>query len=111
MADNNLLVMKFGGTSIGTTAAMAQAVRICQEAHRSWRRLVVVTSALSGITDHLIASAQQAARGNLSTFHATLSELSERHHLLVAPRCGARSAASRYRPKSIPLLTWARSRP
>ena len=84
MADNNLLVMKFGGTSIGTPAAMAQAVRICLDAHRTWEHLVVVTSALSGITDHLIASAEQAARGDLSTFNATLSELGERHHAMIA---------------------------
>jgi len=84
MADNNLLVMKFGGTSIGTPAAMAQAVRICLDAHRTWEHLVVVTSALSGITDHLIASAEQAARGDLSTFNTTLSELGERHHAMIA---------------------------
>ena len=80
VTQNNLLVMKFGGTSIGTPAAMAQAVRICLDARRAWGRLVVVTSALSGVTDRLIASAEQAARGDLSVFNATLSEQNERHH-------------------------------
>ena len=84
LVEENLLVMKFGGTSIGTPAAMAQAVRICLDARRKWSRLVVVTSALSGVTDHLIASAEQAARGDLSTFNLTLSELNERHHALIA---------------------------
>jgi len=84
LVEENLLVMKFGGTSVGTPAAMAQAVRICLDARRKWSRLVVVTSALSGVTDHLIASAEQAARGDLSTFNLTLSELNERHHALIA---------------------------
>jgi aspartokinase/homoserine dehydrogenase 1 len=78
-----MLVMKFGGTSVGTPTAMAQAVRICLDARRTWDRLVVVASALSGITDHLIASAEQAARGDLSVFDSTLIELNERHHAMV----------------------------
>ncbi len=84
MEEKNLLVMKFGGTSVGTSAAMAQAVGICLDARRKWSRLVVVTSALSGVTDHLIASAEKAARGDLSTFNLTLSELNERHHAMIA---------------------------
>lgn len=84
MAEQNLLVMKFGGTSIGTPDAMAQAVRICVETRRAWPRLLVVTSALSGVTDRLIASAQQAARGDLTVFHGTLAELTERHHAIIA---------------------------
>jgi aspartokinase/homoserine dehydrogenase 1 len=84
LAEQNVLVMKFGGTSIGTPPAMAQAMRICLDAHRAWTRLVVVTSALSGVTDHLIASAEGAARGDLSTFNATRIELSERHHAMLA---------------------------
>ncbi len=83
LVEENLLVMKFGGTSVGTPAAMAQAVRICLDARRRWARLVVVTSALSGVTDHLIASAEQAARGDMTPFKATLSELNERHHAMI----------------------------
>ena len=60
------LVMKFGGTSVGTPEAMAQSVQIVQKASASWPRLVVVTSALSGITDLLLATAAQAAAGDTS---------------------------------------------
>jgi len=45
------LVMKFGGTSVGTEEAMRQAAQIVASARRDWPRLVVVTSALSGVTD------------------------------------------------------------
>lgn len=78
------LVMKFGGTSVGSVAAMAQAVQIVAAAQRAWPRLVVVTSALSGVTDQLIESARQAASGNLSVFHRTRAELLSRHEALIA---------------------------
>ncbi len=79
----HLLVMKFGGTSVGTPAAMAQAVRICCDVRREWQHLVVVTSALAGITDLLISSAQRAARGDLSAYYAALRELNDRHHAMT----------------------------
>ena len=56
-AESRLLVMKFGGTSVGTVAAMAQAVQIIQKTRRDWPRMLVITSALSGVTDLLIQSA------------------------------------------------------
>jgi bifunctional aspartokinase / homoserine dehydrogenase 1 len=83
VSDDQLLVMKFGGTSVGSPEAMAQVVRICCDARRDWQRLVVVTSALSGITDLLIHSALKAAHGDLSTFYAALREVNDRHHALT----------------------------
>lgn len=77
------LVMKFGGTSIGTVKAMAQAARIVCETRRDWPRMVVVTSALSGVTNLLIESANRAARGDMSTFHQAVGDLSDRHQALI----------------------------
>ncbi len=77
------LVMKFGGTSIGTVEAMTQAVRIVCEARQNWPRVVVVTSALSGVTNLLIDSAIQAARGDMTIFHQAVSELTERHQAMI----------------------------
>jgi bifunctional aspartokinase / homoserine dehydrogenase 1 len=77
------LVMKFGGTSIGTVAAMRQAVEITVDVHRDWERLVVVTSAISGVTDLLINSATSAMRGDLVPFQQAKTELSERHFSLI----------------------------
>ena len=51
------LVMKFGGTSVGTPAAMRQVVSIICDERKTWRRLVVITSALSGVTDLLLSMA------------------------------------------------------
>jgi aspartate kinase len=51
------LVMKFGGTSVGTAGAMRQVVAIVVSERKKWKNLVVVTSALSGVTDLLLSMA------------------------------------------------------
>ena len=77
------LVMKFGGSSVGTVDAMRQAIRISAETLQSWPELVVVVSALSGITDALINSAAAAARGDPAPFQQTVQSLHDRHGELV----------------------------
>ncbi len=74
-----ILVMKFGGTSIGSMDAMSQAINIISSAHREWPQMVIVTSALSGVTNLLIDSAVSAARGDMTIFHQAVSELTHRH--------------------------------
>jgi len=76
--------MKFGGTSVGTESAMRQAAQIAVDAARDWPRLVVVTSALAGVTDLLLKSARAAARGDLSAGRAASQELSRRHLEIAA---------------------------
>lgn len=79
----NALVMKFGGSSVGTGDSMQSAVQIIVETKKTHPNLVVVTSALSGATNGLIKSAVDAASGNLSTAEKTVQELTERHHKLI----------------------------
>ncbi len=57
------LVLKFGGTSVGTPEAMGQAARVIAQACREHGPVVVVTSALSGITDLLLDTTRAAAQG------------------------------------------------
>ena len=55
----SLLVMKFGGTSLGTPQAMQKAAAIvCAQARE--QKVVVVVSALAGITNQLVESANSA---------------------------------------------------
>ncbi len=68
---------------MGTEAAMRQAAQIVVSAASDWPRLVVVTSALSGVTDLLIKSATSAARGDLSFSREAAVELSRRHLALA----------------------------
>ena len=57
------LVMKFGGTSVGSIEAIENVQEIVASARLDWPRQVVVVSAFSGITNGLLNSAQSAARG------------------------------------------------
>ncbi len=55
-----MIVMKFGGTSVGSAARIHAAARIVTAA-RATEEVIVVVSAVGGVTDRLIMAAQQAA--------------------------------------------------
>ena len=77
------LVMKFGGTSVGSVQAINRAADIILENDQTWERLVVVVSAMSGITDMLIRSAQAAALGEEQTYSKLISDIQARHHSVL----------------------------
>lgn len=79
----NTLVMKFGGTSVGTPAAMTQAVDIVRQAALDWPRLVVVTSALSGVTNLLLDSASHAVQGDMGAAYQAESSLRSMHYAIA----------------------------
>jgi aspartate kinase len=81
-----VIVIKFGGTSVGTADAIERAARITQS--RLARRPVVVVSALGGTTDALLEIADHAARGQLIGALRRIEGVRERHlaaaeHLLA----------------------------
>jgi aspartate kinase len=59
-----MLVMKFGGTSVGDAARVRDVVEIVRG--RLARRPVVVVSAQGGVTNELIALAESAAKSETS---------------------------------------------
>ncbi len=73
------LVMKFGGTSVGSPDAMLRTVGIIQDSQKEWPRIVVVTSALSGVTNLLLESAHQATNGNRHHCFTAEHELLGKH--------------------------------
>jgi aspartate kinase len=77
------LVMKFGGTSVGSEAAIIQAAEIVKKATHDWGNLVVVVSAMRGVTDALIQSATAAALGDDKLYQSLISDLHVRHHTVV----------------------------
>jgi len=54
-----LLVQKYGGTSVGTTERIQNVARRVVAAAREGHRVVVVVSAMSGVTDNLIKMAKE----------------------------------------------------
>ena len=71
--------MKFGGTSVGSVDALANTTQIIMDTKKDWSRVVVVTSAMSGVTDLLLESATLAAQGKVDSLPVTESTLREKH--------------------------------
>lgn len=77
------LVMKFGGTSVGSADAINRAVTLIQEGAGKWENLVVVVSAMSGVTDNLIRCARTAAGGQQEGYLEIIEALRDRHVSVV----------------------------
>ena len=73
-------VLKFGGTSVGTTASLLNVKKIVENINEP---AVIVVSALGGLTDRLIATARMAAEGD-SAYATEMDAIVERHHLIIA---------------------------
>ena len=72
-----MIVVKFGGTSVGDAAAIERATEIVRG--RLSRRPLVVVSALAGATNALLAIAEQAAKGQLIGALRGVETLRDRH--------------------------------
>jgi aspartokinase/homoserine dehydrogenase 1 len=70
-------VNKFGGASLANAPAIAHAVSIVQAQRRG--PVVVVVSALAGVTDALLEIAARVARGERGALRAAASGLRRRH--------------------------------
>ena len=72
-----MIVLKFGGTSVGDAEAIERTAAIVRT--RADSGPVVIVSALAGVTNTLIAIAEQAARGHLIGAIRAVEDLRERH--------------------------------
>ncbi len=73
------LVMKFGGTSVGSADALVMATQIVKDARAEYPRVVVITSAMSGVTNLLLDTAALAAQGKVDSLPSAESTLREKH--------------------------------
>lgn len=72
-------VLKFGGTSVGTVKSLTHVKRIVE---REEEPVIVVVSALGGITDMLIATARMASKGDTS-YLQNYAKIIERHNDVI----------------------------
>jgi aspartokinase/homoserine dehydrogenase 1 len=86
-------VLKFGGSSLATAAAIRAVGAIVIEARRSEPVLVVV-SAFRGVTDQLLECARMAERGDVRYLHL-FDEIARRHRASVAALVTRRTAQTR----------------
>jgi aspartate kinase len=73
--------MKFGGTSVADARAFESVARIIA-AHIGLRPVVIV-SAMSGMTDALVTSADYAEKGRVAIAIASLEEVFSRHRMVA----------------------------
>lgn len=74
----DLLVMKFGGTSMGTADRIRAAADLCRQQHEV-RPVAVVVSAMSKVTDLLLDTLRHAELGDASGVESNLKLLAEKH--------------------------------
>jgi aspartate kinase len=75
---NDLLVMKFGGTSMGSAERIRAAGRITAH-ERATRPVLVVVSAMSKVTDLLLDALRRAEAGDSAGLETGLAQIEERH--------------------------------
>jgi bifunctional aspartokinase / homoserine dehydrogenase 1 len=74
----SLIAMKFGGTSVGNAERMKNVAEIvAEQAQRA--EVVVVVSAMGGVTDMLIRAATEASHGDRDHWKGVRQSLAQRH--------------------------------
>lgn len=71
-------VLKFGGTSVGSANAILKVKKIAESQNEP---IVVVVSALSGITDKLYATSKMVAQGE--PYETAFAEIAEKHYHII----------------------------
>ncbi len=88
----SLITMKFGGTSVGDAERIRGAAAIVQQAARC-DRVVVVVSAMAGITDLIVRTLQAATAGKPEVIEELLRQIQRRHQVVVEELFPAQSRA------------------
>lgn len=75
----SVLVIKLGGVVLTRDHAIRDAIKIITAQHAIWGHVVVVTSALSGVTDKLHDIVQIAESGKINELRAEMAKLRKLH--------------------------------
>lgn len=73
------VVMKFGGTSVGSAERLAGVAEIVRAQVKRGNQVIVVLSAMSGVTNTLLAALRESANGNIAKLLQTRDELLKKH--------------------------------
>jgi aspartokinase/homoserine dehydrogenase 1 len=86
-------VLKFGGTSVGAVDSINSVLAIIENNVRANEELVIVFSAMSGVTNRLIEIGNMAASGDMA-YTEYLQSLEERHFNAVRNLIGVKQQSS-----------------
>jgi len=78
------IVMKFGGTSVATGENIRRVANIVADSVKKGYRVVVVVSALAGVTNQLVEEAEQAKKKSEKQIQEFTRKLVEKHVAAVA---------------------------
>ena len=78
-----LIVMKFGGTSVGSVAALKQVTDIVKKSREQGNEVVIIASAMSGVTDLLLRGARRAEAGDVTTADQVRQEIMAKHTQVI----------------------------
>ncbi len=88
--------MKFGGTSVGDGIRMKHVAELAKKYRDENNEVVVVTSALSGVTDALLKNAKEASEtGKTSTIKEFIADLTKQHHQAAHDAIGMNSVVEK----------------
>ena len=73
-------VLKRGGTSVGTVESLSSVKKIVEGRRKP---VIIVVSALGGVTDMLISTARAAAAGEEDEYKKTYANIIRRHHDVI----------------------------
>jgi aspartokinase/homoserine dehydrogenase 1 len=79
MMAERTLVMKFGGTSVGSPDALRGMAEIVCSNRKEWARTVVVVSAMGGVTDLLLDGTAAAIRGDADSVKQAVHAIGQKH--------------------------------
>jgi len=82
MSSRRLIVMKFGGTSVGNAERIRQCAGIVSRAAKQ-DRIVVVVSAMAGVTDLIFRTIDAARHGEAAATRASLEKFEAVHRELI----------------------------
>ena len=77
------ITMKFGGTSVGSAEAIRQVMAIIQHEIEAGHRVAAVVSAMSGVTNDLLKSADAAIANNKWDYQTINDTLREKHEAAI----------------------------
>ena len=83
MSNKRLIVMKFGGTSVGNAARFRQCAEIVSQAAQQ-DRIIVVVSAMAGVTDLIFKTIDAARHADSTATESNLKKFEAVHRELIA---------------------------
>jgi aspartate kinase len=75
----NIVVMKFGGTSVGDVSALNTSSSIIKMHKENWDGIIVVVSAMSGVTNMLLECAIKAEIGDNQGYEMIIDNIRQKH--------------------------------